>query len=125
MLACYYSYYLACSTNPGHLKKGVDKAVLERALKRYDYDEIMFTSKSWCDTCEAPKPARSKHCALCNVCCERFDHHCVWINNCVGLHNYKYFVIFLVMHVGICVYGVFIGYMTALHFIYEKNLWNM
>ena len=84
----------------------------------------MFNSKSWCDTCEAPKPARSKHCALCNMCCEKFDHHCVWINNCVGLHNYKYFITFLYMHAGICIYGCVVGYLCALHLIDEGDLWN-
>ncbi|XP_026191037.1 probable palmitoyltransferase ZDHHC1 [Cyclospora cayetanensis] len=39
---------------------------------------------------------RSKHCRSCNKCIDVFDHHCIWINNCVGKANYRAFVAMLV-----------------------------
>lgn len=48
-----------------------------------------------CPDCEVLRTPRSRHCAICNKCVERFDHHCPWINNCVGIHNHNSFMAFL------------------------------
>ena len=124
MFTCYWSYYTACFTDPGRLSKKMPQSDLKRAVKRYPYDQILFDKEGWCDTCDVPKPARSKHCTLCNVCVQKFDHHCVWLNNCVGLYTYKYFLLFLFLHTCICIYGLVVGVLCAQHLIDENDLWN-
>lgn len=44
-----------------------------------------------------PSEYRTRHCRKCQVCIEVYDHHCFWIGNCVGRHNHKHFVGFVIV----------------------------
>lgn len=98
----------------------VTKKKISGQLHIYPYDRRLFHPGVSCPTCHLLKPARSKHCSedtcallwwwiieetfyhpllcvsgVCNRCVQRFDHHCVWVNNCIGGQNTRYFLLYL------------------------------
>lgn len=57
-----------------------------------------------CGRCDAYKPPRSHHCRICGRCIVRMDHHCPWMNNCIGARNQKHFILFLTYTWAQCVF---------------------
>lgn len=45
--------------------------------------------------CIVAQAARTKHCRRCGKCIVGFDHHCLWLNTCVGARNYRVWVVFV------------------------------
>jgi hypothetical protein len=50
-------------------------------------------------------PLRSYHCKECGYCIATFDHHCQWVNNCIGEKNKVCFHIFIIYHSIYCLFG--------------------
>ena len=48
-----------------------------------------------CPTCKIVRPPGASHCRICDNCVKDFDHHCVFVSNCIGKRNHKYFYLFL------------------------------
>nr|KAF6478842.1 zinc finger DHHC-type palmitoyltransferase 19 [Molossus molossus] len=56
----------------------------------------------WCQKCCFHRPPRTYHCPLCNICVEDFDHHCKWVNNCIGHRNFRFFMLLVL---SLCLYS--------------------
>lgn len=93
-------------------------------MLRYPYDHILYQPGKICRTCHQLKPARSKHCSICNVCIAKQDHHCVWVMNCLGRGNYIYFVGLLGSLGVLLSYGTYTAYTILMDLIQADTTQN-
>jgi len=103
---CVGSWRFACGIDPGNITD-------EQTLAKYDvypYDDFLYTNKI-CPTLKIRKLARSKYDKYSDRHVPRFDHFCGWLNQPIGEENYRWFLFFLLIHVGMCVYGSTVLYL--------------
>ncbi|XP_064837083.1 palmitoyltransferase ZDHHC23-A-like isoform X1 [Oncorhynchus masou masou] len=59
-----------------------------------------------CPLCKVVRPPRAGHCRICGGCVQRLDHHCIWINSCVGKANHRNFLLTLLLFLLTSLYGI-------------------
>ncbi|XP_056639609.1 palmitoyltransferase ZDHHC6 [Diorhabda sublineata] len=79
-----YNFLSSVYHGPGYLQ-------LKWKPEKEEYCKFL----QFCVQCQGYKAPRSHHCRKCGRCVLKMDHHCPWINNCVGWGNHAHFVFFL------------------------------
>ena len=64
-----FYYWYAFFTNPGEVPSNTEDIKIVTSI---------------CKKCMHPKPPRTHHCSVCDKCVLKMDHHCPWINGCIG-----------------------------------------
>ncbi|KAL9955794.1 hypothetical protein ACROYT_G037173 [Oculina patagonica] len=110
-------------TDPGylHATTAEQRKTIIELVEKNSFDFTKF-----CSTCLLQKPIRSKHCSVCDRCVAKFDHHCPWVENCVGVGNHLYFFGYLFFLFGMIlwyIYGGTVYYVMACG-PYPEGVWN-
>ncbi|KAJ7413955.1 Palmitoyltransferase ZDHHC3 [Willisornis vidua] len=104
------SHFRAMLTDPGAVPKGnATKEFIESLQLKPG--QVVYK----CPKCCSIKPDRAHHCSVCKRCIRKMDHHCPWVNNCVGENNQKYFVLFTMYIALISLHALI---MVGFHFLY-------
>ncbi|XP_004243839.1 probable protein S-acyltransferase 3 [Solanum lycopersicum] len=88
--------------DPGIIPRNNESLFLESTQNGRVRSKRVFINGSklklkYCRICKIYRPARSCHCIVCDNCVDKFDHHCPWIGQCIGLRNYRLYVLLLVI----------------------------
>ncbi|CAE7940939.1 Zdhhc3 [Symbiodinium necroappetens] len=107
----WFSHFRAVTTDPGTIP--VSAAPPD------------FANPRVCKLCQGRwKPPRAHHCKTCKRCIFRMDHHCPWINNCVGLSNQKLFILFLVYTCASAVFTLVLLAGSAFYWLWSQKNWS-
>ncbi|GAB0189752.1 palmitoyltransferase ZDHHC13 [Grus japonensis] len=120
-----YCFYKTWTTDPGYIKTS-EKERKENIVALAEAGCLDF--RTFCTSCLVRKPLRSVHCLACDSCVARYDQHSLWIGQCIGIGNHRYYLLFLSF---LTMTGVWLLYGTLLYWsnhcatsYYQDGAWT-
>ena len=81
-----------------------------------------FKYSLYCDKCNNYRYPRTHHWSVCKWCVYFMDHHCIWVNNCIGYKNRRYFSTLLFAWAISCLYYWYYAFPMYYQFM-RKNFY--
>ena len=82
-------YIIVACKNPGNIEVNYKNRIqYMKLLENVDPADL-------CVMCQTIKTSSARHCYECGHCVEHFDHHCPWLNTCIGLTNHNIYFFYL------------------------------
>jgi hypothetical protein len=88
IISLFASFFIINKSDPGFLEAEDNLTWLQMVENKVYISE-------YCPYCRVKKTSTVKHCHVCKKCVKGFDHHCNWIDNCVGEKNKFLFLFFV------------------------------
>ncbi|XP_059373337.1 uncharacterized protein LOC132110615 [Carassius carassius] len=85
-------FWKVLNQNPGQLKEADTDSQFSSIR---DLIEAGKSPDRFCIHCELIQVDNCKHCRLCDMCIQEYDHHCLFLNQCVGRDNHRIFILFV------------------------------
>ena len=111
IISLFVSFFFANKSDPGFLEAKDKMTWLEMVERKIYINE-------YCPYCRVKKANKVKHCHICKKCVNGFDHHCNWIDNCVGEKNKLKFLAF----VSITLLNLIFNFCLGLTALQTKNI---
>lgn len=96
-IGCLVFGTISAALDPGYLETPKNNDLMQ-IFKETDPSYLCFE-------CSLITTLRSRHCNVCHRCVDVFDHHCPWINNCIGKRNIIPFYLFIFLQ-AVYLFGV-------------------
>ena len=128
ILLTYCSYFKASYSHPGRIPKQWLKwngelnkippypiyCRLNESQGINISDNDRLKERILCKWCNNYRPLRTGHCSKCDECIVHMDHHCEFIQNCVGAYNHRFFLQFI----------TYLFIILSLFLYYAHSVWS-
>ena len=104
-------FFMLHFSDPGRVKTKRYMSFIDIINKEEDIN-------NYCPQCKVKITSiHTKHCIICDDCFEEFDHHCFWVDNCIGKNNFGLFFIFLCLINLNTIFNIFLSFLSKINIL--------